>query len=143
MVAIVIADSLLSVAFTSLLGNPVSQTKPLHGIFTSVCDASRLTASPANSQASNDHLQTVMAGASVLVLLITRADNPSHTEAFLMQMLAAAPVGLTMPLLILTTASDLHQGVQQWLSTLPGMRLLCVELCSGVASDLTCVCCAQ
>ena len=100
---------------------------PLRGIFTSVCDASKLTASQAGSQASKDHLQSTMAGASVLVLLITRADNPSHTEASLTQMLAAAPSGLTTPLLILTTASDLHRGVQQWLSTLPGIHMLHTE----------------
>ena len=64
-----------------------------------------------------------MAGASVLVLLVTRGDNPEHTEACLKTLLTSSPPKLTVSLLVLTTAPDLHHGVQQWMNTLPGQTL--------------------
>lgn len=119
------AGTLLSVAFTNLVGSPLAQAKPLRGIFTSVCDASQLTTDQPGSHDQHQHqqLQDLVAGASVLAVLVTRTDSPSRTEAALRQMLAAAPPGLRVPLLVLTTAPDLDQGVQEWLHTLPGMVL--------------------
>lgn len=61
-----------------------------------------------------------MAGSSALVLLLTRADSPAHTEDSLRALLGSVPAALKVPLVLLTTAPDLHQGVQQWLQTLPG-----------------------
>lgn len=114
------AERLLSVAFTDLMGSPVTQAKSVSGIFTSVCDASNLATAQAGGHRDAKELQETMAAASVLVLMITRSDNPAHTEACLKAILAASPAALKVPLLLLTTAADLHQGVQQWVNTLPG-----------------------
>ena len=115
------ADGLLSMAFTDLSGSQLANAHSLSGIFTTVCDASSLTA---NHQASRNRcspsLQDTMAGSSALVLLLTRADNPARTEASLRALLGSAPVALKVPLVLLTTAPDLDRGVQQWLQTLPG-----------------------
>ena len=117
------ADTLLSVAFTDLLSSSVSQHKPVSGIFTSVCDASRLATAQFNADSDAEQLQHTMAGASVLILLLTRADSPAQTEACLASLLASSPPLSKVPLLVLTTASDLHQGVQQWVTTLPGQAI--------------------
>lgn len=113
-------DTLLSVAFTDLLSSSVSQHKPVSGIFTSVCDASQLATAQRNTDSDAEQLQHTMAGASVLILLLTRADSPAQTEACLESLLASSAPLSKVPLLVLTTASDLHQGVQQWMTTLPG-----------------------
>lgn len=116
-----IADGSLSVAFTDLRGSQPARAQPLSGIFTAVCDASSLTAEQQASRSSHSQaLQDTMAGSSALVLLLTRADNPGRTEASLRALLGAAPAALKIPLVLLTTAPDLHQGVQQWLKSLPG-----------------------
>lgn len=115
------ADGVLSVSFTDLRGSQPARTQPLSGIFTTVCDASTLTADPQATRSDpSQSLQATMAGASALVMLLTRADNPARTEASLRALLGAAPAALKVPLVLLTTALDLHQGVQQWLQTLPG-----------------------
>ncbi|KAL0031492.1 hypothetical protein WJX77_003186 [Trebouxia sp. C0004] len=113
-------DTLLSVAFTDLLSSSVSQHKPVSGILTSVCDASRLATAQLNTDSAAEQLQHTMAGASVLILLLTRADSPAQTEACLESLLASSPPLSKVPLLVLTTSSDLYQGVQQWMTTLPG-----------------------
>lgn len=123
MVGRCIADGVQSVAFTDLRGSQPARAQPLSGIFTALCDASSLTAEQQASRNSNSHsqaLQDTMAGSSALVLLLTRADNPARTEASLRALLGAAPAATKVPLVLLTTAPDLHQGVQQWLKTLPG-----------------------
>lgn len=117
------ADTLLSVAFTDLMSSSVSQHKPVSGIFTSACDASRLATAQLNRHSDAERLQHTMAGASVLILLLTRADSPARTEACLESLLASSPPLSKVPLLVLTTASDLHQGVQQWMTTLPGQAI--------------------
>ncbi|KAL3152304.1 hypothetical protein ABBQ32_001375 [Trebouxia sp. C0010 RCD-2024] len=115
------ADGLLSVSFTDLRGSQPPKTQPTSGIFTTVCDASTLTADPQATWGDpSQALQGTMAGASALVVLLTRADNPAHTEASLRALLGASPSALKVPLVLLTTALDLHQGVQQWVQTLPG-----------------------
>jgi len=117
------ADTLLSVAFTDLLSSSVSQNKPVSGIFTSVCDASRLATAQLNTDSDAEQLQHTMAGASVLILLLTRADSPAQSEACLESLLASSPLLSKVPLLVLTTAADLHHGVQQWMTTLPGQAI--------------------
>ena len=108
-------------AFTDLRGSQLANAQPLSGIFTTVCDASSLTADhQANRNSHSLSLQDTMAGSSALVLLLTRADNPARTEASLRALLGSAPAALKVPLVLLTTAPDLDQGVQQWLQTLPG-----------------------
>ncbi len=101
----------------------MSQHKPISGIFTSVCDASRLATAQPNTDSDAEQLQHTMAGASVLILLLTRADSPAQSEACLESLLASSPPLSKVPLLLLTTASDLHQGVQQWMTTLPGQAI--------------------
>ena len=116
------ADGLLSLAFTDLRGSQLASAPPLSGIFTTVCDASSLTADhQANRNSHSPSLQDMMAGSSALVLLLTRADNPARTEGSLQALLDSAPAALKVPLVLLTTAPDLDRGVQQWLQTLPGL----------------------
>ena len=133
-----LADGLLSVAFTNLRGSPLAQTQPLSGIFTTVCDASRMAAADSSRDGNLQSLQDTMAASSALVLLLTRADTPAHTEANLRALLGCAPIALKVPLVLLTTAPDLHQGVQQWLSTLPGQASHCAAfLSSGLCTSYT------
>lgn len=49
-----------------------------------------------------------------------RADDPQQSEAHLAAFLGATSPGLQFPLLLLTTAPDLHQGVEKWAAKLPG-----------------------
>lgn len=111
------ADHLISLAFTDLTKATSSVLKPCQGIFTAVQDLSSLT--PQTAQSPSSELASACSGASALILLITRADDPSHTQAKLSALLEACPPSLQFPLLLLTTASDLHQGVEHWLAALP------------------------
>ena len=115
------ADGLLKMAFTDLRASQLAKSHPvLSGIFTTVCDASSLTAADSSKNGQRQALQDSVAASSAIVLLLTRADKPAHTEASLGALLGSAPAALQVPLVLLTTAPDLHHGVQQWLHTLPG-----------------------
>ena len=116
-------------AFTNLRGSALAQAQPLSGIFTTVCDASRMTTADASRNGNLQPLQDTMAASSAVVLLLTRADTPAHTEANLRALLGCAPLALKVPLVLLTTAPDLHEGVQQWLHTLPGQPSRSAVLC--------------
>ena len=108
------ADGLISLAFTDLTRASSALLEPCQGIFTAVQDVSSLT-----DQHHTPGLTTATSSASALIMLITRADDPTQTQAQLAAILGASPLGLNSPLLLLTTAPDLHQGVERWLAALP------------------------
>lgn len=110
-------DHLISLAFTDLSQATSSVLKPCQGIFTAVQDTSSLAVQSAESPHAD--FVSACSGASALIMLITRADDPSQTHTQLSALLGAYPPGLQCPLLLLTTAPDLHQGVEHWLAALP------------------------